>query len=182
MWSAMPFTTLRLGRHEPLAGAAAGNVFAPTFYVGDAIGSFNWWMRLLAGFATVWLICPHLAEAFADIRHSLEKVIRSDKSALGDWQRAVDLVQQQLGRFRQRRAGRHVVYLTAHHALDRRRGQVRQAAVGVGHHLHVVNGDQPYGAKTSSTWNPRRKGRRVGFLAPERCTNSEDNCCYALLE
>jgi uncharacterized membrane protein len=53
-----------------------GEVFAPTFYAGDAIGSFNWWMRLvtglLAGLATVWLVYPHVAEAFAEIRESLE--------------------------------------------------------------------------------------------------------------
>ncbi len=53
-----------------------GEVFAPTFYAGDAIGSFNWWMRLLtgllAGFATVWLVYPHVAEAFGEIRESLE--------------------------------------------------------------------------------------------------------------
>ncbi len=53
-----------------------GEVFAPTFYAGDAIGSFNWWMRLLtgllAGLSTVWLVYPHIAEAFAEIRESLE--------------------------------------------------------------------------------------------------------------
>jgi uncharacterized membrane protein len=46
------------------------NVFAPTFYSGDAIGSFNWWLRLLtgllAGFATAWLIYPRLEKGFAD--------------------------------------------------------------------------------------------------------------------
>jgi len=53
-----------------------GEAFAPTFYAGDAIGSFNWWMRLLtgllAGFATAWLVYPHVADAFAEIRQSLE--------------------------------------------------------------------------------------------------------------
>jgi uncharacterized membrane protein len=53
-----------------------GEAFAPTFYAGDAIGSFNWWMRLftglLAGFATVWLVYPRVGEAFSEIRESLE--------------------------------------------------------------------------------------------------------------
>ncbi len=56
--------------------ALTNNAFAPTFYAGDAIGSFNWWMRLLtgllAGLATVWLIYPRLGEAFAEMRQSLE--------------------------------------------------------------------------------------------------------------
>lgn len=54
----------------------SGGAFATTFYAGDAIGSFNWWMRLLtgllAGVATVWLIYPHLAEGFAGIQETLE--------------------------------------------------------------------------------------------------------------
>jgi uncharacterized membrane protein len=53
-----------------------GDAFAPTFYAGDAIGSFNWWMRLLtgllAGFATVWLVYPHVAQALAEMRETLE--------------------------------------------------------------------------------------------------------------
>lgn len=53
------------------------NAFAPTFYAGDALGSFNWWMRLLtgllAGAATAWAIYPYLEEAFADMRKSMEK-------------------------------------------------------------------------------------------------------------
>ncbi len=57
-----------------------GAAFAPTFYAGDAIASFNWWMRLLtgllAGFASVWLVYPHVADAFAEIRASLETKLR----------------------------------------------------------------------------------------------------------
>ncbi len=40
--------------------------FAPTFYAGDALGSFNWWMRLLTGllggFAIIWFTLPYLEE------------------------------------------------------------------------------------------------------------------------
>lgn len=56
--------------------AITGNAFSPNFYVGDALGSFNWWMRLftglLAGFAIVGLIYPYLAGGFDDMRRSLE--------------------------------------------------------------------------------------------------------------
>ena len=45
-----------------------GNVFPPTFYAGDAWGSFNAWMRLLSGICfglgAVWYGYPHLARAF----------------------------------------------------------------------------------------------------------------------
>lgn len=44
------------------------NAFPATFYAGDAIGSFNWWMRLLtgllAGFGTMRFILPMLEEVF----------------------------------------------------------------------------------------------------------------------
>lgn len=56
------------------------NAFAPTFYAGDALGSFNWWMRLLtgllAGAATAWAIYPYLEEAFSDMRKSMEAKLR----------------------------------------------------------------------------------------------------------
>lgn len=49
-------------------GALTGHVMGPTFFTGDFLGSFNWWLRLLsgalAGFATVWLVYPHLGRAF----------------------------------------------------------------------------------------------------------------------
>jgi uncharacterized membrane protein len=45
------------------------NTLAPSFYQGDAIGSFNWWMRLLtgllAGFAFTRHVYPHLDRGFA---------------------------------------------------------------------------------------------------------------------
>ncbi len=57
-----------------------GNIFPPTFYAGDAIGSFNWWMRLLtgllAGFAVVWLFFPHLEQGFIDMHQSLERKLK----------------------------------------------------------------------------------------------------------
>jgi uncharacterized membrane protein len=48
-----------------------GNVFTQRFYIGDAIGSFNWWMRLITGllfgFTLVWLILPYLERGMAEI-------------------------------------------------------------------------------------------------------------------
>lgn len=44
--------------------------FAPTFYAGDALGSFNSWMRLITGtlfgLGTVWFGFPYLEMAFQD--------------------------------------------------------------------------------------------------------------------
>jgi hypothetical protein len=46
------------------------------FYAADAIGSFNWWMRLITGIifgvGIVWLAYPHLEDAFAEVVHDLE--------------------------------------------------------------------------------------------------------------
>ena len=54
------------------------NAFAPTFYAGDIIGSFNWWIRLstglLAGFAFVRLAYPHLNKGFAAMERPLAGV------------------------------------------------------------------------------------------------------------
>lgn len=45
-----------------------GNVLPVSFYVGDGLGSFNSWMRLitgtLAGWAIVWFAFPHLQASF----------------------------------------------------------------------------------------------------------------------
>lgn len=53
-----------------------GGVFDPRFYSGDAVGSFNWWMRLItglvAGFAFVRHVYPHLNRGFA----AMARVIR----------------------------------------------------------------------------------------------------------
>jgi len=44
------------------------NAFPPTFYLGDALGSFNSWMRLitgvLAGLGIAWFALPYLEESF----------------------------------------------------------------------------------------------------------------------
>ena len=44
--------------------------FGPNFYSGDALGSFNSWMRiitgLLAGLGLVWFAFPYLDTAFSE--------------------------------------------------------------------------------------------------------------------
>jgi hypothetical protein len=51
--------------------AITGNAFAATFYAGDLIGSFNWWMRLItgvvAGFAFTRLIYPYINKGVATL-------------------------------------------------------------------------------------------------------------------
>ena len=65
--------TLRLGFRADNAWLAAltGNLFAPGFYAGDVIGSFNWWLRLvtglLAGFAFVRQVYPYLDRGMAEL-------------------------------------------------------------------------------------------------------------------
>jgi hypothetical protein len=48
--------------------ALTGYVFPTAFYAGDALGSFNAWMRLLTGLLVgiglAWLACPFLEEAW----------------------------------------------------------------------------------------------------------------------
>lgn len=45
-----------------------GNTFPATFYAGDALGSFNSWMRLITGIlfalGVVWFIFPYLQRSF----------------------------------------------------------------------------------------------------------------------
>lgn len=52
------------------------NTFLPTFYVGDAFGSFNSWMRLLSGVSfgmgLVWFALPHVQTGFADTAQQIE--------------------------------------------------------------------------------------------------------------
>jgi uncharacterized membrane protein len=48
--------------------ALTNNAFEPSFYVGNALGSFNSWMRLITGtlfgIGVVWFLFPYLAESF----------------------------------------------------------------------------------------------------------------------
>ncbi len=53
-----------------------GNVLPASFYAGDALGSFNSWMRLatglLFGLGVVWFTFPHLANYFNGMARLLE--------------------------------------------------------------------------------------------------------------
>ncbi|CAG0937661.1 hypothetical protein TFLX_06610 [Thermoflexales bacterium] len=56
--------------------------FPTSFYAGDALGSFNSWMRLLSGvlfgMAAIWLAFPYVDAAFQQTREALaEKLKRS---------------------------------------------------------------------------------------------------------
>lgn len=59
-----------------LAGLT-GQVFPATFYAGDALGSFNSWMRLITGalFAVgcVWLAYPYLEREFAGVATRIQE-------------------------------------------------------------------------------------------------------------
>ena len=52
-------------------------VLPASFYAGDALGSYNSWMRLftgvLFGFAVAWFIMPYLDEMFSDVRLRFER-------------------------------------------------------------------------------------------------------------
>ncbi len=54
--------------------ALTKNAFAPTFYAGDAVGSFNFWMRLITGLlfgmGLVWFGFPYLEEAITETHRS----------------------------------------------------------------------------------------------------------------
>ncbi len=60
--------------------ALTNNVFAPTFYTGDTLGSFNSWMRLISGIlfglGVVWFGFPYLEEAAADTVRALKAKFR----------------------------------------------------------------------------------------------------------
>lgn len=53
------------------------NILPTWFYSGDALGSFNSWMRLLTGLVfgigIVWLVAPLIADACADTMVSIER-------------------------------------------------------------------------------------------------------------
>ncbi len=56
------------------------NVFPATFYAGDALGSFNSWMRwltgLLFGLGVVWLAYPFLHRSFNETAQQIENNFR----------------------------------------------------------------------------------------------------------
>jgi uncharacterized membrane protein len=60
--------------------ALTHNAFPINFYAGDAIGSFNSWMRLLTGtlfgLGAAWVSLPYLAEFFDDTRYQIEDKFR----------------------------------------------------------------------------------------------------------
>jgi uncharacterized membrane protein len=53
-----------------------GGSLPASFYAGDALGSFNSWLRLITGAlfgaASVWLAFPYLEAAFFEVREELE--------------------------------------------------------------------------------------------------------------
>lgn len=57
--------------HNQWLAIITNHQLSPSFYVGDALGSFNAWMRLLSGvffgLALVWFIFPHLALGYKPI-------------------------------------------------------------------------------------------------------------------
>jgi len=60
--------------------ALTGNVLPASFYAGDALGSFNSWMRILTGLlfglGVVWLAFPYLQQAFAEMEYNMEAKFR----------------------------------------------------------------------------------------------------------
>ena len=75
--------TFRLGIRADNAWLAAvtGNLFTQAFYTGDALGSFNWWARLLTGLLAsatfARQIYPLLDRGFASLarhEHPIESV------------------------------------------------------------------------------------------------------------
>ncbi|HEX6384951.1 MAG TPA: DUF2085 domain-containing protein [Anaerolineae bacterium] len=63
--------------HNAWLAALTNHALPATFYAGNALGSFNSWMRLLTGLlfglAVVWLAYPYLQGAFADTARQIEE-------------------------------------------------------------------------------------------------------------
>lgn len=57
------------------------NIFAINFYAGDALGSFNSWMRLITGtlfgLGLVWFGFPYLHEVFVDFANQIDERYKS---------------------------------------------------------------------------------------------------------
>lgn len=56
--------------------ALTNNAFAPSFYAGNDLGSFNSWMRLITGvlfgLGVVWFAYPHLDSSFRQTQREIE--------------------------------------------------------------------------------------------------------------
>ena len=63
-----------------------GHVFPATFYAGDALGSFNSWMRLITGvlfgFGVVWVLYPLVQASFMDMGREIEEKFKRASLAL----------------------------------------------------------------------------------------------------
>lgn len=61
-----------------------GNILPSWFYVGDAFGSFNSWMRFISGFAfgygCVWLMFPHLNQSISGTAIRLQMKLQHVKN------------------------------------------------------------------------------------------------------
>lgn len=61
--------------HNAWLAKLTNNSFAPTFYAGDALGSFNSWMRLITGLlfgvGIVWFGFPYLEKVFQETAQTL---------------------------------------------------------------------------------------------------------------
>jgi uncharacterized membrane protein len=66
--------------------ALTGSLLPRSFYAGDALGSFNSWMRLLTGtlfgLGVVWTAFPHLERALAPVDRDWPSVFPSPASPL----------------------------------------------------------------------------------------------------
>jgi uncharacterized membrane protein len=72
--------------HNQWLADLTGNTLPTWFYVGDALGSFNAWARLISGLlfglAVVWLAFPYLDRSFRESAVLLQvKLARSDAGA-----------------------------------------------------------------------------------------------------
>ena len=60
------------------------NALSPSFYAGDALGSFNSWMRLITGvlfgLGIVWFCIPYLNKSFSDLAKSLQNKFHRSQS------------------------------------------------------------------------------------------------------
>jgi hypothetical protein len=66
--------------------ALTGQVLPSWFYVGDALGSFNSWMRLISGFAfgfgSIWLAYPYLDRPMTETAEELRAKLTRAKQPM----------------------------------------------------------------------------------------------------